>query len=180
MRGYSPPLQGPPALPVRGHSADVQRLVSSPQEPAGLPASEPTAKRSTTAGHTTPATTSAAPVRAHQQRHHAYAPEGEEEECRAALPLPLAAISRSAPVPHDAHFHEAQGTAHAVMDDDFLSYGRRSPARDATLGRRDQAVHRYGELLHLLHALRYLADGSAEPLVDHLIAQFSDLTRRDW
>lgn len=67
------------------------------------------------------------------------------------------------------------------MDDDFLSYGRRSPARDATLGHRDQAeVHCYGELLHLLHTLWYLANGSAEPLVDHLIAQFSDLTRRDW
>jgi hypothetical protein len=41
-------------------------------------------------------------------------------------------------------------------------------------------VDRYGELLHLLHALRYLIGGSAAPLVDHLIARFSDLMRRDW
>jgi hypothetical protein len=37
----------------------------------------------------------------------------------------------------------------------------------------------YGELLHLLHALRYLVSGSAAPLVDHLIAQFIDLMKRD-
>jgi hypothetical protein len=33
VRGYSPPLQGPPALPVRGHSADVQRLVPLRRNP---------------------------------------------------------------------------------------------------------------------------------------------------
>ncbi len=39
--------------------------------------------------------------------------------------------------------------------------------------------HCYGELLHLLHALRYLAGKGAAPLVDHLIAWFSDLMKMD-
>lgn len=71
-------------------------FVSSPQQPAGLPSGEPNTKLSTAAGHTTPPTTSAAPVRNPQQRHHTYAPEGEEvEECNeyraAPLPEPSAA-----------------------------------------------------------------------------------------
>jgi hypothetical protein len=37
----------------------------------------------------------------------------------------------------------------------------------------------YGEVLHLLHALRYLVSGSATPLVDHLIARLLDLMKRD-
>jgi hypothetical protein len=46
--------------------------------------------------------------------------------------------------------------------------------------RRGQEEHPdYGEVLHLLHALRYLVSGSATPLVDHLITQFLDLTKRD-
>ena len=39
--------------------------------------------------------------------------------------------------------------------------------------------HPYGELLHLLHALRYLAGKGAAPLVDHLIAWFSDLMKME-
>jgi hypothetical protein len=53
-----------------------------------------------------------------------------------------------------------------------------SNAREATSSH-DQEEHPYGELLHLLHALRYLVSGSATPLVDHLIAQFVDMMRRE-
>lgn len=53
-----------------------------------------------------------------------------------------------------------------------------SDARGATSSH-GQEEHPYDELLHLLHALRYLVSGSATLLVDHLIARFIDLMRRD-
>ncbi len=67
----------------------------------------------------------------------------------------------------DADVHGAQRTA-AVMH---------SNAREATSSH-DQEQHLSGELLHLLHALRYQVSGSATPLIDHLIVQFTDLMRR--
>ena len=110
-----------------------------------------TALQSTSAGHTTPPSASAAPVRKYRPRHHAYAPEGEEEEeCNelraAALAEPSAAVptSRSAPVPQDAHVPRARGTGPADMaGDDFLcSHGRRrsSPARDGHLIRSPRSL----------------------------------------
>ncbi len=64
-----------------------------------------------------------------------------------------------------------------------LGAGHQSIGRQADgyldLAAEQAEVHRYGELLHLLHALRYLTDGSAAPLEYHLIARFRDLTRRD-
>jgi hypothetical protein len=53
-----------------------------------------------------------------------------------------------------------------------------SNAREATSSH-DQEEHPYGELLHLLHVLRYLVSGSATLLVDRLIAQFVDMVRRE-
>jgi hypothetical protein len=64
------------------------------------------------------------------------------------------------------------------MDAD-ASYRCCGPAREAT-SRRGQEEHPdYSEVLHLLHTLRYLVRGSTTPLVDHLIARFLDLTKRD-
>jgi hypothetical protein len=67
-----------------------------------------------------------------------------------------------------------------MYGDASLSDRRCSPARGATGGRGFQEKEsRYGELLHLLRALRYLADKGAAPLVDHLIARFSDLMKME-
>ena len=63
------------------------------------------------------------------------------------------------------------------MDADS-SYRRSSPATETT-SHQGQEEHPYGDLLHLLRALRHLASASAVPLVDHLIARFLDLMKRD-
>ncbi len=39
--------------------------------------------------------------------------------------------------------------------------------------------HCYGELLHLLHTLQYLASKGAAPRIDHLIAWFSNLMKME-
>ncbi len=149
-----------------------------------------TAKRNTTGGHTMPSSATAATnhntVQHSQQRHHTYESEEEEEEVegkgiRAATgPVPPSARPipwRPEVPPEGACIHGAQRTAAGT--DANTSYRRCGPAREAT-SRRGQEEHPdYGEVLHLLHALRYLVSGSAAPLVDHLIARFLDLTRRD-
>jgi hypothetical protein len=121
-----------------------------------------------------------------QQRHHTYESEEEAEEeeegkgIRAATgPVPPSAL----PIPWrpevpsgGARIHGARRTA--VGTDAGASYSC-GPAREAT-SRRGQEEHPdYGEVLYLLHALRYLVSGSATPLVDHLIARLLDLTKRD-
>jgi len=148
-----------------------------------------TAKRNTTGGHTLPSSATAATnhntIQHSQQRHHTYESEEEEEEegkgIRAATgAVPPSALSipwRLEVPPGGARIHGAQRTA-AGTDAD-ASYRRCGPARNAT-SRRGQEEHPdYGEVLHLLHALRYLVSRSAAPLVDHLIARFLDLTKRD-
>jgi hypothetical protein len=122
------------------------------------------------------------------QRHHTYESEEEEEEEEeegkgihaatgavppSALPIPW----RPEVPPGGAHIHGAQRTA-AGTDTD-ASYMRCGPAREATSGRGQEEHSDYGEVLHLLHALHYLVSRSAAPLVDHLIAQFLDLKKRD-
>ncbi len=149
-------------------------FASYTEEPASALAGQPTAKRSTAGGRTRPST--AATAQHYQQRHHAYESEEEEEEegrefCAPARHAPSAAVPipwRPAVPRGDADVHGAPRTA-AVMHGD---------AREATSSH-DQEEHPYGELLHLLHALRYLVSGSATPLVDHLIAQFVDMMRRE-
>ena len=150
-----------------------------------------TAKRNTTGGHTMPSSAAVATnhntIQHSQQRHHTYESEEEEEEeeegkgIRAATgPVPPSALPipwRPEVPPGGARIHEAQRTASGTDAD--ASYRRCGPAREAT-SRRGQEEHPdYGEVLHLLHALRYLVSESATPLVDHLIARFIDLMRRD-
>ena len=153
-------------------------------------AGQSTAKRDTAGGQTMPSSATAATnhntVQHSQQRHHTYESEEEEEEeegkgIRAATgPVPPSALPipwRPEVPPEGACIHGAQRTAAGT--DANASYRRCGPAREAT-SRRGQEEHPdYGEVLHLLHALRYLVSGSAEPLVDHLIARFLDLTKRD-
>jgi hypothetical protein len=61
-----------------------------------------------------------------------------------------------------------------------LSNRRCSPARGATsgCGFQEKESH-YGELLHLLRALQYLADKGATLLVNHLITRFSNLMKME-
>ena len=141
-----------------------------------------TGKQNTTGGHTMPSsaavTTNHNTIQHSQQRHHTYESEEEEEDkgIRAAAgPVPPSAIPwRPEVQPGGACIHGAQRTAAGT--DAGASYRRCGPAREAT-SRRGQEEH--PEVLHLLHALRYVVSGSAAPLVDHLIARFLDLTKRD-
>jgi hypothetical protein len=116
-----------------------------------------------------------------QQRHHTYESEEEEEEeggaiRAAARPVLSSALPwRPAVPPGGARVHGARTTA--GMDAD-ASYRCCGPAREAT-SHQSQEEHPYGDLLHLLHALRYQVSGSPTPLVDHLIARFIDLMKRD-
>ena len=147
-----------------------------------------TSKQNTTGGHTMPSsaavTTNHNTIQHSQQRHHTYKSEEEDEEeegkgIRVTTgPVPPSAIPwRPEVPPGGARIHGARRTA-AGTDTD-TSYRRCGPAREAT-SRRGQEEHPdYSEVLHLLHALRYVVSGSAAPLVDHLIARFLDLTRRD-
>ncbi len=147
-----------------------------------------TAKQNTTGGHTMPSSATAATnhntVQHSQQRHHTYKSEEEEEEgkgIRAATgPVPPSAL----PIPWrpevpsgGARIHGARGTA-AGTDAD-TSHRHCSTAREATSRGGQEEPPDNGEVLHLLHALRYVVSGSAAPLVDHLIARFLDLTKRD-
>ena len=149
-----------------------------------------TSKQNTTGGHTMPSaaavTTNHNTIQHSQKRHHTYKSEEEEEEeegkgiraaTRSVLPSALSIPWRPEVPPGGARIHGAQRTA-AGTDAD-ASYRRCGPARDATSRRGQQEHPDYGEVLHLLHALRYLVSRSAAPLVDHLIARFLDLTKRD-
>ncbi len=151
-------------------------------------ASQSTAKRNTAGGHTMPSSATAATnhntVEHSQQRHHTYESVAEEEEegkgiCAAAGSVPPSALPipwRPEVPPGGAGIHGAQRTA-AGTDAD-ASHRHRGPAREAT-SHQGQEEHPCGDLLHLLHALRYLVSGSASQLVDHLIARFLDLMKRD-
>ena len=80
------------------------------------------------------------------------------------------------------HVLRVQGTTPTAMyGDASLSDRRCSPAGGASGGHGFQVKEcHYGKLLHLLHALRYMADKGAAPLVNHLmITQFSDLMKME-
>jgi hypothetical protein len=152
-------------------------------------AGQSTPKQDTAGGQTMPSSATAATnpntVQHSQQRHHPYESEEEEEEeegkrirAAAAQPVPPSAIPwRPEVPPGGACIHGAQRTAAAT--DAGASYRRCGPAREATSGRGQEEHPDYAEVLHLLHALRCLVSRSAVPLVDHLIARFLDLTKRD-
>ena len=83
-------------------------------------------------------------------------------------------------IPQGAHVLRARGTTPTAMyGDASLSDRRCSPAGDTSGGRSQEKESRYGELLNLLHALRYIAGKGAAPLIDHLIARFSDLMKME-
>ncbi len=160
------------------------------QEPAVALVSEPTAKRNSAGGHTVPSSATASTnlntAQEYGQRHHTYELEEEEEEeeegqefCATARPVPSSAVPiswRPEVPPGGSRIHRARTAA--CMDAN-ASYRRRGPAREATRHWGQEEHPDCGELLHLLHALRYLVSGSAASLVDHLIARFIDLMKRD-